>query len=56
MELGLKGRVAAISGGSKGIGKAIARGLAREGVNVVLIARGRESLDQALEKFVERAT
>ena len=28
MELGLKGRVAAITGGSKGIGRAIARGLA----------------------------
>lgn len=51
MELGLKGRVAAISGSSKGIGKAIARGLAREGVNIVLMARGKEQLDQAAEQI-----
>ena len=51
MELGLKGRTAVISGGSKGIGKAIAKGLAAEGVNVVLLARGREALDQAAEEI-----
>ena len=32
MELGLSGRTAVITGGSKGIGRAIARGLAKEGV------------------------
>jgi 3-oxoacyl-[acyl-carrier protein] reductase len=46
MELGLKGRTAVITGGSKGIGRAIARGLAAEGVNLVLLARGKEPLDQ----------
>lgn len=46
MELGLKGRTAAITGGSKGIGRAIARGLAAEGVNLVLIARGKDQLEQ----------
>jgi 3-oxoacyl-[acyl-carrier protein] reductase len=51
MELGLKGRTAVISGGSKGIGKAIARGLAAEGVNVILLARGKEQLDQAAEQI-----
>jgi NAD(P)-dependent dehydrogenase (short-subunit alcohol dehydrogenase family) len=51
MELGLKGRVAAISGSSKGIGKAIARGLAREGVNIVLMARGKEQLDAAADEI-----
>jgi NAD(P)-dependent dehydrogenase (short-subunit alcohol dehydrogenase family) len=51
MDLGLKGRVAAISGSSKGIGKAIARGLAREGVNIVLIARGKEQLDAAADQI-----
>src|SRR5690606_21540134 len=35
-----------ITGGSKGIGKAIARALAREQVNVVLLARGQELLEQ----------
>lgn len=39
MHTGLKGRSAVISGGSKGIGKAIARALALEGVNVALLAR-----------------
>jgi NAD(P)-dependent dehydrogenase (short-subunit alcohol dehydrogenase family) len=51
MELGLKGRTAVISGASKGIGKAIARGLAREGVNVVLLARGQEQLQRAADEI-----
>lgn len=42
MDLGLKGQVAAITGGSVGIGLAIARGLAAEGVNVALCARNEE--------------
>jgi len=46
MDLGLKGRAAAITGGSKGIGRAIARGLAAEGVNLALIARNQEQLDK----------
>jgi NAD(P)-dependent dehydrogenase (short-subunit alcohol dehydrogenase family) len=47
MELGIKGRVAVITGGSKGIGKAIAKGLAEEGVSLVLLARNKEQLDKA---------
>ena len=46
MELGLSGRTAVITGGSKGIGRAIARGLASEGVRLVLIARNRETLEK----------
>ena len=42
MDLGLKGKVAVITGGSIGIGLAIAEGLAAEGVDVVLAARGAE--------------
>jgi 3-oxoacyl-[acyl-carrier protein] reductase len=42
MELGLRGKVAVVTGGSVGIGLAIAEGLAEEGVNVVLAARGAE--------------
>jgi 3-oxoacyl-[acyl-carrier protein] reductase len=51
MELGLKGRVAVVTGGSKGIGKAIAKGLAAEGVNLVLLARGKELLDKAADEI-----
>jgi NAD(P)-dependent dehydrogenase (short-subunit alcohol dehydrogenase family) len=46
MDLGLDGRVAVITGGSKGIGRAIARGLAAQGVHLVLMARGKEQLEQ----------
>lgn len=47
MELGLKGRTALITGGSKGIGLGIAKWFAAEGVNVVLSARSAEELDKA---------
>jgi NAD(P)-dependent dehydrogenase (short-subunit alcohol dehydrogenase family) len=45
MELGLKGKTAAITGGSVGIGLAIAHGLAAEGVNLALCARNSERLE-----------
>ena len=51
MELGLRGRVAAITGGSKGIGRAIARGLAAEGVDLLLLARGKDPLEQAADEI-----
>jgi len=51
MELGLKGRTAVITGGSKGIGKAIGLGLAAEGVNLVLLARNQDTLDQAADEI-----
>ena len=44
MDLGLGGKVAVITGGSVGIGLAIAEGLAAEGVNLVLAARGADQL------------
>lgn len=44
MNLGLKGKVAAITGGSVGIGLAVAEGLAAEGVDLVLAARNGERL------------
>ena len=42
MDLGLKGKVAVITGGSVGIGLAIAEGLAAEGVDIVIAARNVE--------------
>ena len=48
MDLGLAGKVAIVTGSSRGIGRAIALGLAAEGVRVVLTARGAERLEQAV--------
>jgi NAD(P)-dependent dehydrogenase (short-subunit alcohol dehydrogenase family) len=45
MDLGLHGKHAIVTGGSLGIGKAIARELAREGADVAIVARGRERLE-----------
>lgn len=45
MELGLKGKVAVITGGSVGIGLAIAEGLAAEGANPVIVARQAERVE-----------
>jgi 3-oxoacyl-[acyl-carrier protein] reductase len=48
MDLGLKGQVALVGGASKGLGLAVAEGLAREGVRVAICARsGGELLRQA---------
>jgi 3-oxoacyl-[acyl-carrier protein] reductase len=53
MDLGLKGKNAAITGSSQGIGYAIATALAKEGCNVALSARGAERLATAV-KDMER--
>jgi 3-oxoacyl-[acyl-carrier protein] reductase len=47
MELGLTGRRAVVTGGATGIGKAIAEGLAREGVTVAITSRKQALLDAA---------
>jgi 3-oxoacyl-[acyl-carrier protein] reductase len=51
MDLGLTGKSAAISGGSQGLGNAIANSLANEGCNVAISARGEERLNQAVEEL-----
>jgi NAD(P)-dependent dehydrogenase (short-subunit alcohol dehydrogenase family) len=45
---GLKGRHAVVTGGGRGIGRAIAAALVRSGATVTVIGRGREALDQAV--------
>jgi 3-oxoacyl-[acyl-carrier protein] reductase len=49
MDFGLTGHSVVITGGSRGIGLAIAKGFAREGANIALCARGQEGLDAAAE-------
>src|SRR5437899_5029358 len=55
MDLGLKGQAALVTGGSKGIGKAVAHGLAQEGVRVAICARDKASLEAAAQELA-RAT
>ena len=47
MDLGIKGKWALVGGASKGLGYGCAQALAREGVNVVVVARGAEALEAA---------
>lgn len=48
MDLGIRNKTALVSGGSKGIGRAIALELAREGARVVVIARERAAIDETV--------
>jgi 3-oxoacyl-[acyl-carrier protein] reductase len=49
MDLGIKGKWALVCGASKGLGFGCAMALAREGVNVVMVARTSETLSQAAQ-------
>ena len=51
MDLGLAGKKVAITGGSRGIGRAIAARMLAEGATVSICARGQEGVDEALESL-----
>jgi len=53
MDLELVGKCAIVTGGSRGIGKAIARELAREGVDVALVARNLEALEGSARELAD---
>ena len=51
MDLGIEGRVALVTGASKGIGHGIARELAAEGARVAISSRSRERIEAAAEEI-----
>ncbi len=52
MELGLKGKVALVSAGSKGLGFGVARALAADGARVSICSRGSANVDAAVQKLI----
>ena len=55
MDIRLNGRAAIVTGGSKGIGLAIAARFTASGGDVAIVARGREALDQAVKEIQPQA-
>lgn len=51
MNLGIKGKIALVAASSRGLGKAAAMELAREGARVVITARGKETLEETAEEI-----
>jgi 3-oxoacyl-[acyl-carrier protein] reductase len=56
MDLGIAGRTALVCGGSKGLGLGCAEAMVREGVNVVVVARGADALQAAVQRLEAAAT
>ena len=55
MDFGLKGRVALVAAASRGLGRAVAEELAREGVSLILCARGERALKDTAREIKEKA-
>ena len=53
MDLGLKGKVAVVTGASKGIGLGIAKELIQEGAKVAICARNAEETESAAKMLAE---
>lgn len=51
MDLGLKAKVALVAGASKGLGKAVALGLAREGATIAILSREQARVDAAAKEI-----
>lgn len=56
MDLGIRDKVAIVAASSKGLGKAIALGLAEEGVKLTICSRGKESLEKTAEEIKAKTT
>ena len=54
MDLGLKDKVAVVGASSKGLGKAIALGLAEEGAKVTICARDEDTLEETAAEIREK--
>jgi 3-oxoacyl-[acyl-carrier protein] reductase len=54
MQISLSGRAAVVTGGSKGIGFAVATRFAASGADVAIVARGREALDAAVKSIASK--
>ena len=54
MDLGIQGKTALVCAASKGLGKGCAMALAREGVNLVITARGSEALEATAAEIRKR--
>jgi NAD(P)-dependent dehydrogenase (short-subunit alcohol dehydrogenase family) len=54
MDLGLKGSAAVVTGGSKGMGRAIAEAFAQDGARVAILARGGDAIEDTVQELRRR--
>lgn len=55
MDLGIRGRKGIVNGGSAGLGLGSARALAKEGVDLIVVARGEKRLNRVCEEMAREA-